>query len=47
MKGGDFINDTKKIHEKIIVQCRSCSSKFFMGKLKEEEMWRYAFLPYR
>ena len=38
MKGGDFINDMKKIPEKIIVQCRSCSSIFFMGKLKEEEM---------
>ena len=45
MKGGDFINDMKKIPEKIIVLCWSCSSKFFMGKLKEEEIWRYAFGP--
>ena len=45
MKGGDFIKDMKKIPEKIIVQWRSCSSKFFRGKLKKEEMWRYAFVP--
>ena len=32
MTGGGFINDMKKIPEKIIVECISCSSKFFMGK---------------
>ena len=40
MKSGDFIYDMKKKKnpEKIIVQCRSCSSKFSMEKLREEEM---------
>ena len=41
MKSGHFIYDMKKKKkkpEKIIVQCRSCSSKFSMEKLREEEM---------
>ena len=39
MKSGDFIYDMKKkITEKIIVQYRSCSSKFPIEKLREEEM---------
>ena len=40
MKSGDFIYnmEKKKILEKIIVQYRSCSSKFPIEKLREEEM---------